>query len=291
MNINNNNISLNGGGFENWNVNNNINNPSMVSFVGLQGSNYKQYFKEWETSSHTSSSPTTTNTTNNNNDSLFINHHQTPSPNIFDFTTLSTSLSSQQFLTPNNFTQPSPSQFQDYPSQDLLKKEESHHDHQDQDHHHNHTFMTTLEGLATTTTSTSTTTTTTTPTFSSYFDVISTTTSNSTSTTGGRIGLNLGHRTYFSSRETALIDRLFRRPRGFYQGHYHHNQIPRCQAEGCKIDLTNAKHYHRRHKVCEFHSKATKVVAAGLDQRFCQQCSRYQLSLLIIIKFLYPFNF
>lgn len=87
---------------------------------------------------------------------------------------------------------------------------------------------------------------------------------------GGRIGLNLGHRTYFSSRETALIDRLFRRPRGFYQA----NQVPRCQAEGCKMDLSNAKHYHRRHKVCEFHSKATKVVAGGLEQRFCQQCSR-----------------
>ncbi|KAF5196884.1 Squamosa promoter-binding-like protein [Thalictrum thalictroides] len=90
---------------------------------------------------------------------------------------------------------------------------------------------------------------------------------------GGRIGLNLGHRTYFSSRETALIDRLFRRPRGFYQA----NQIPRCQAEGCKIDLSNAKHYHRRHKVCEFHSKATKVVAGGLEQRFCQQCSRFHV--------------
>ncbi|KAF9616217.1 hypothetical protein IFM89_028993 [Coptis chinensis] len=90
---------------------------------------------------------------------------------------------------------------------------------------------------------------------------------------GGRIGLNLGHRTYFSSRETALIDRLFRRPRGFYQA----SQVPRCQAEGCKLDLSNAKHYHRRHKVCEFHSKATKVVAGGLEQRFCQQCSRFHV--------------
>lgn len=87
----------------------------------------------------------------------------------------------------------------------------------------------------------------------------------------GRIGLNLGHRTYFSSRETAVIDRLFRRSRGFYQA----NQIPKCQAEGCKVDLTNAKHYHKRHRVCEFHSKATKVLlAGGLEQRFCQQCSR-----------------
>ncbi|XP_068648269.1 squamosa promoter-binding-like protein 8 [Aristolochia californica] len=88
-----------------------------------------------------------------------------------------------------------------------------------------------------------------------------------------RIGLNLGHRTYFSSRETAVIDRLFKRSRGFYQA----SQIPRCQAEGCKVDLTNAKHYHRRHKVCEFHSKAIKVVAGGLEQRFCQQCSRFHV--------------
>ncbi|XP_043719979.1 squamosa promoter-binding-like protein 8 [Telopea speciosissima] len=90
---------------------------------------------------------------------------------------------------------------------------------------------------------------------------------------GGRIGLNLGHRTYFSSRDTAVIDRLFRRPRGFYQTH----QVPRCQAEGCRSDLSNAKHYHRRHKVCEFHSKAIKVVAGGLEQRFCQQCSRFHV--------------
>lgn len=90
----------------------------------------------------------------------------------------------------------------------------------------------------------------------------------------GRIGLNLGHRTYFASRETAVFDRLFKRSRGFYQA----NQVPRCQAEGCKLDLSNAKHYHRRHKVCEFHSKATKVLlAGGLEQRFCQQCSRFHV--------------
>ncbi|KHN34486.1 Squamosa promoter-binding-like protein 8 [Glycine soja] len=52
---------------------------------------------------------------------------------------------------------------------------------------------------------------------------------------------------------------------------------PRCQAEGCNADLSQAKHYHRRHKVCEFHSKAATVIAAGLTQRFCQQCSRFHL--------------
>ncbi|GAB2215702.1 hypothetical protein Droror1_Dr00020097 [Drosera rotundifolia] len=48
-----------------------------------------------------------------------------------------------------------------------------------------------------------------------------------------------------------------------------------CQAERCEADLTEAKRYHRRHKVCEFHAKAPVVVVAGLRQRFCQQCSRF----------------
>jgi hypothetical protein len=49
---------------------------------------------------------------------------------------------------------------------------------------------------------------------------------------------------------------------------------PRCQVEGCTADLSSAKDYHRRHKVCEMHSKASKAIAAGREQRFCQQCSR-----------------
>ncbi|KAG4169673.1 hypothetical protein ERO13_A12G095900v2 [Gossypium hirsutum] len=52
---------------------------------------------------------------------------------------------------------------------------------------------------------------------------------------------------------------------------------PRCQVEGCNVTLVNAKDYHRRHKVCETHSKAPKVVVLGLEQRFCQQCSRFHL--------------
>lgn len=50
--------------------------------------------------------------------------------------------------------------------------------------------------------------------------------------------------------------------------------VPRCQVEGCHVVLINAKDYHRRHKVCDMHSKAPKVVVLGLEQRFCQQCSR-----------------
>ncbi|KAF4386636.1 hypothetical protein F8388_006591 [Cannabis sativa] len=49
----------------------------------------------------------------------------------------------------------------------------------------------------------------------------------------------------------------------------------RCQAERCGADLSDAKRYHRRHKVCEFHSKASIVFVSGLQQRFCQQCSRF----------------
>ena len=87
-----------------------------------------------------------------------------------------------------------------------------------------------------------------------------------------RIGLNLGGRTYFSS-EDDFVNRLYqRRSRPAEPGSVN---SPRCQAEGCNADLTNAKHYHRRHKVCEFHSKASTVFAAGLTQRFCQQCSRF----------------
>ncbi|KAM7500776.1 hypothetical protein LguiA_025190 [Lonicera macranthoides] len=50
---------------------------------------------------------------------------------------------------------------------------------------------------------------------------------------------------------------------------------PFCQVEVCTADMTDAKPYHRRHKVCEFHAKAPVVSVAGLRQRFCQQCSRF----------------
>ncbi|KAG8391579.1 hypothetical protein BUALT_Bualt01G0202200 [Buddleja alternifolia] len=89
-----------------------------------------------------------------------------------------------------------------------------------------------------------------------------------------RIGLNLGGRTYFASSEDDFVNRLYRRSRLLEPGSVN---TPRCQAEGCNADLSHAKHYHRRHKVCEFHSKAATVIAAGLTQRFCQQCSRFHL--------------
>lgn len=55
---------------------------------------------------------------------------------------------------------------------------------------------------------------------------------------------------------------------------------PKCQVDDCKEDLSTAKDYHRRHKVCEVHSKATKAIVGKQMQRFCQQCSRFVASFL-----------
>ncbi|KAK9080558.1 hypothetical protein SSX86_000316 [Deinandra increscens subsp. villosa] len=48
-----------------------------------------------------------------------------------------------------------------------------------------------------------------------------------------------------------------------------------CVVDECKADLSNCKEYHRRHKVCEIHSKTPEVSIHGQKQRFCQQCSRF----------------
>ncbi|XP_010551363.1 PREDICTED: squamosa promoter-binding-like protein 6 isoform X2 [Tarenaya hassleriana] len=52
-------------------------------------------------------------------------------------------------------------------------------------------------------------------------------------------------------------------------------QRPLCQVFGCNMDLSSSKEYHRRHRVCEAHSKFPVVVVDGMEQRFCQQCSRF----------------
>ncbi|KAL1189267.1 Squamosa promoter-binding-like protein 1 [Cardamine amara subsp. amara] len=52
---------------------------------------------------------------------------------------------------------------------------------------------------------------------------------------------------------------------------------PVCQVENCEADLSKVKDYHRRHKVCEMHSKATSAIVGGIMQRFCQQCSRFHV--------------
>ncbi|WCJ38796.1 Squamosa promoter-binding-like protein 13B [Euphorbia peplus] len=53
------------------------------------------------------------------------------------------------------------------------------------------------------------------------------------------------------------------------------NQVPSCLVDGCTSDLSKCRDYHRRHKVCEIHSKTSKVFIRGHEQRFCQQCSRF----------------
>ncbi|KAJ8773134.1 hypothetical protein K2173_028311 [Erythroxylum novogranatense] len=55
------------------------------------------------------------------------------------------------------------------------------------------------------------------------------------------------------------------------------SQAAYCQVYGCNKDLTSSKEYHKRHKVCESHTKTSKVVVNGIEQRFCQQCSRFHL--------------
>lgn len=52
-------------------------------------------------------------------------------------------------------------------------------------------------------------------------------------------------------------------------------QAAGCLVDGCNADLSGSKEYHRRHKVCEVHSKTALVLIHGQKQRFCQQCSRF----------------
>lgn len=90
--------------------------------------------------------------------------------------------------------------------------------------------------------------------------------------------LKLGKRHYFEDT-TSTVTPQRRHVAGFSIGKrgkhlWNSATMSRCQVEGCYVALVNAKEYHRRHKVCEMHSKAPKVVVLGLEQRFCQQCSR-----------------
>ncbi|PKA62541.1 Squamosa promoter-binding-like protein 12 [Apostasia shenzhenica] len=95
------------------------------------------------------------------------------------------------------------------------------------------------------------------------------------------IGLKLGKRTYFENFGAANIKTTsvsmtkpaasVKRSRGGHQA----IQLSYCQVEGCCVDLAAAKDYHRKHRVCESHSKSPKVIVSGLECRFCQQCSRF----------------
>nr|AGI62051.1 SQUAMOSA promoter-binding-like 3 [Erycina pusilla] len=85
------------------------------------------------------------------------------------------------------------------------------------------------------------------------------------------IGLKLGKRTYFENLVSSNAKISMKRSRASHQA----NQHTYCQVEGCNFDLTAAKDYHRKHRVCERHSKSPRVVVSGHERRFCQQCSRF----------------
>ncbi|GFP79808.1 squamosa promoter-binding-like protein 17 [Phtheirospermum japonicum] len=98
--------------------------------------------------------------------------------------------------------------------------------------------------------------------------------SSSSSSSGDPInGLKFGKKIYFEGVGSGLppSSPAKKGRTGVAQG----SQPPRCQVEGCKVDLSDAKAYYCRHKVCGAHSKSPKVIVAGLEQRFCQQCSRF----------------
>ncbi|GAB4828615.1 hypothetical protein Ancab_018279 [Ancistrocladus abbreviatus] len=96
------------------------------------------------------------------------------------------------------------------------------------------------------------------------------------------IGLKLGKRTYFKdasagrdAKKTTLMPAPSAAMGKRSKSSSLNMDIPRCQVEGCNLDLSSAKDYHRKNRVCESHSKSPKVIVAGLERRFCQQCSRF----------------
>ncbi|KAL2326929.1 hypothetical protein Fmac_020356 [Flemingia macrophylla] len=95
-------------------------------------------------------------------------------------------------------------------------------------------------------------------------------------------GLKFGQKIYFEDVSVAATTAQGAKTSGSSSkkgrgGSVQGAQPPRCQVEGCKVDLSGAKAYYSRHKVCGMHSKSPTVIVAGIEQRFCQQCSRFHL--------------
>nr|XP_027072126.1 squamosa promoter-binding-like protein 12 [Coffea arabica] len=88
---------------------------------------------------------------------------------------------------------------------------------------------------------------------------------------GLKLGMPKDSKHLSSITNSSLSSNSGKRSRASHQG----MQTSRCQVEGCNLDLTAAKDYHRRHRICESHSKSPKVIVAGVERRFCQQCSRF----------------
>ncbi|XP_013642268.2 squamosa promoter-binding-like protein 14 [Brassica napus] len=89
------------------------------------------------------------------------------------------------------------------------------------------------------------------------------------------LDLNLGSCLNAAEEETAQAARPSKKGRSGSPGSG--GNYPVCQVDNCSQDLSHGKDYHRRHKVCEVHSKATKALVGKQMQRFCQQCSRFHL--------------
>ncbi|KAM1847099.1 hypothetical protein ACFX14_011419 [Malus domestica] len=77
-----------------------------------------------------------------------------------------------------------------------------------------------------------------------------------------------------NSQHSISRERSKRAGNGMRSSCYH---APTCQVHGCNMDLTFSKDYHKRHRVCDAHSKTAVVIVNGIKQRFCQQCSRFHL--------------
>lgn len=60
--------------------------------------------------------------------------------------------------------------------------------------------------------------------------------------------------------------------------YYKAQENAKCSVDGCQDELKDCRDYHRRHRVCEMHSKTAVVLIKGIQQRFCQQCSRYGMN-------------
>ncbi|KAL6543555.1 hypothetical protein OROGR_010052 [Orobanche gracilis] len=87
------------------------------------------------------------------------------------------------------------------------------------------------------------------------------------------IGLKLGKRTYFEN--TIKSTQPFASLHAVLKKTNKSSKDQNCQVDGCNTNLSQAKEYHRKHRVCDGHSKCPKVIIRGHERRFCQQCSRF----------------
>uniref|UniRef100_A0A2N9EUH8 SBP-type domain-containing protein n=1 Tax=Fagus sylvatica TaxID=28930 RepID=A0A2N9EUH8_FAGSY len=71
----------------------------------------------------------------------------------------------------------------------------------------------------------------------------------------------LKERPILSSVGSSLLTKRARKTSSYCQAAF-------CQVHGCNKDLSSSKDYHKRHKVCDAHSKTAKVIVNGIEQRF-----------------------